>query len=166
VNGELILRDARPADAPALADIYNHYVETTVATFEVDAVSPATMAERIAAVQAQELPWLVLASAEGTAGYAYASAWKPRAAYARTVESTVYVAPGMSRRGFGRRLGAALLERLRAAGVHAVLAGVALPNAASVAMHEALGYRHVATLREVGFKHGRWVDVGYWQHLL
>ncbi len=103
MNGELILRDARPADAPALANIYNHYVETTVATFEIDAVSPATMAERIAAVQAQELPWLVLASAEGTVGYAYASAWKPRAAYARTVESTVYVAPGMSRRGFGRR---------------------------------------------------------------
>jgi phosphinothricin acetyltransferase len=162
----LDIRSATAADAAAIASIYNHYVAETVVTFVEAAVSAQAMAARIADVQAQDLPWLVADAAGEVAGYCYANRWKARSAYRHSVETTIYLKRGLEGRGIGRRLYSALLGLLRARGVHAVIGGAALPNAASVALHEKLGFAPVGTFRQVGFKHGRWVDVGYWQLLL
>lgn len=160
------LRPATTGDAAAIAAIYAPYVRDSVATFELEAPEPSTIATRIGQVQAHGLPWLVAECDGQLHGYAYATTWKPRAAYDRTVETTIYLGPLATGQGLGRRLYAMLLDELQRAGLHALLGGIALPNAASVGLHEALGFTHVGTLRQVGFKCGRWVDVGYWQKLL
>lgn len=160
------VRDAEARDANAIAAIYNAYVRDSVATFELDAVAVAEMQSRIDAVQSRGLPWLVIEEDGTPLGYAYATPWKARAAYARTVETSIYLATDATGRGLGRALYAQLIERLRGVGMHALIGGVSLPNAASVALHEALGFSCIGRFREVGFKHGRWVDVAYWQCLL
>jgi len=156
------LRPCTPADAAALARIYNHYIASTVVTFEEVALTADEMARRVTEVTAR-YPWLVWEEAGEVVGYAYASPWKSRAAYRHAVESAIYLDPGWTGRGIGTRLYAALLEELRARGVHCVVGGVSLPNPASVALHERLGFAPVGEFREIGFKLGRWVHVGYWQ---
>jgi len=164
---ELCIRSARATDGEALARIYNPYILETVVTFEEEPVSAAVMAERVTEVTGQSLPWLVAELRGQVLGYAYATRWKARASYRFSTETTVYLGPGQSGHGYGTRLYAALLEALRAGGIiHAAIGGIALPNAASVALHEKLGFRKVAQFPEVGFKLGQWVDVGYWQKLL
>jgi phosphinothricin acetyltransferase len=163
---DITIRSASAADADSIARIYNHYVENTVITFEEEPVSGPTMAARVAEVQGLSLPWLVAEVAGDVVGYAYASKWKARSAYRYAVESTVYLERGYEGRGIGKTLYAALLPILRARGIHTVIGGAALPNEASVALHEKLGFEHVATFREVGFKHARWIDVAYWQLVL
>jgi L-amino acid N-acyltransferase YncA len=158
------VRACTTADAKAIAEIYNHYVRETVVTFEETPVSAAEMAQRIAEVGAR-FPWLVWDD-EGVVGYAYASAWKARSAYRFAVETTIYLAAGRDGRGIGSKLYAALLAELKTRGFHSVIGGVALPNPASVALHEKLGYRKIAHFAEVGWKLGRWVDVAYWQLIL
>lgn len=157
------VREARDADATRIAAIYNHYVVDDIATFETEPVAAADMAARMAAVVEAGLPWLVAARDGAIAGYAYAARWRPRAAYRRSVEVSVYLAQDATGRGLGRALYERLLDALRERGVHAAIGGVALPNAASVALHERLGFVQVAHFREVGHKFGRWIDVGYWQ---
>lgn len=162
----LRIRDAVAGDAAWIAALYNAYVRDSVATFELETVSAATMQDRVDEVRARGLPWLVLEHAARVQGYACATPWKPRAAYARSVETSIYLAHGATGRGLGRTLYTRLLQRLDEAGLHALIGGIALPNPASVALHEGLGFVHAGTLREVGFKLGRWVDVGYWQRVL
>ena len=156
------LREASAADAAAIAAIYNHYVGTTTISMENDPVSADEMAERIAGVQADGLPWLLLVEGERVCAYSYASKWRARPGYRHAVESTVYVDPALRGRGHGLALYRALLERLEGR-FHTVIGGIALPNAASIALHERLGFRQVACFHEVGHKFGAWVDVGYWQ---
>jgi len=160
------VRSAAAGDAEQIARIYNYYVRNSVITFEEEAVAAETMAVRIAEVQGASLPWLVAEVEQGVVGYAYASKWKVRSAYRHSVETTIYVENGCEGRGIGSRLYSELLSILRAAGKHVAIGGAALPNDASVALHEKLGFEHVATFRQVGFKHGRWVDVAYWQIVL
>lgn len=157
------LRPASPADAAAICAIYNPYVETTAISFEEEAVSAQDMAQRIADVHATSLPWLVLEIDGRIAGYAYATKWRVRPAYRHSVESTIYLDPACAGRGFGRVLYDALLEELRQRELHLVIGGIAQPNASSVGLHEALGFRKAAHFSEVGMKFGRWVDVGYWE---
>lgn len=157
------IRSATPDDAGAIAGIYNHYVTNAVATFEEEPVPATDMARRIEDIAAFSLPWLVAESAGGIAGYAYASKWKGRCAYRFSVESTVYVDAATIGRGIGLLLYTALMERLREGNLHSIIGGIALPNEASVRLHEKLGFRQVAHFHDVGFKFGRWVDVGYWQ---
>lgn len=157
------VRAARPADADALAQIYNHYIRETVVTFEEAPLDAPTMAARLQETTAVSLPWLVAEAGGAVIGYAYASRWKGRCAYRYSVESTVYLDPARTGGGVGTRLYAALLDELRARSLHAVIGGIALPNPASVALHEKLGFCKVAHFEEVGFKFGRWIDVGYWQ---
>jgi phosphinothricin acetyltransferase len=164
-QGNVSIRDARAEDAGSIARIYNRYVLGTTITFEEDAVSDADMAARIAEVQGASLPWLV-AVADEVLGFAHASKWKGRCAYRFSAEVTVYLDPPATGRGLGSQLYAELFERLRAAGMHSLLAGIALPNDGSVALHEKMGMSKVAHFREVGFKLGRWVDVGYWERTL
>lgn len=160
------VRDARPEDADALARIYNPFVRDTIVTFEETPVNGAEMARRLAEITTHGLPWLVAESSGEVIGYAYAARWRTRHAYRFSVESTVYLAPGGSGRGIGTRLYEALFAELSRRGVHAVIGGIALPNPASVALHEKLGMTKVAHFPEVGFKLGRWIDVGYWQRNL
>lgn len=163
---KLAIRQAAAADAASVALIYNHYVTKTTATFETEPVHPAVMADRIKQCRGLGLPWL-LAEQEGSVlGYAYAVPWKPRQAYRHSCETTIYMRDEQIGRGIGTRLYAALLERLEALGCHTAIGGIALPNPASVALHETLGFEKMAHFREVGFKLNRWVDVGYWQKML
>ena len=163
---EALIRRATPADADACAQIYDHYVLHTVVTFEEAAVSGAEMAGRMAEIEAAGLPWLVAEQGGEVVGFAYASKWKGRCAYRFSAETTVYLAQSQVRRGLGTLLYEELLAILRDTGVHAAMGGIALPNDGSVALHERLGFVKVAHFREVGFKFGRWIDVGYWQRLL
>jgi L-amino acid N-acyltransferase YncA len=161
-----MIRPATASDAESVVRIYNHYVATTTITFEEQPVSSAHMAERMDEVMSAKLPWLVAEESGEVVGYAYASKWKTRVAYRFSVESSVYLSTSAAGRGWGTRLYAALFDELKERGVHAVIGGVALPNPASVALHEKLGMHKVAHFEEVGFKFGKWIDVGYWQKVL
>jgi L-amino acid N-acyltransferase YncA len=160
-----MIRSATAADAQAICSIYNHFILQSTVTFEETAVTPDDMAARIAAGSGR-LPFLLAELDGAVAGYAYAAPWKTRSAYRHTVESSVYIAPGFAGMGLGSRLYQALLQDLRERDVHAVLAGIALPNSASVGLHEAFGFAKVGQMREVGRKFGQWLDVGYWQLVL
>ena len=158
-----MVRPAQATDAAAIAAIYNFYVASTVVTFEEDPVPADEMRRRMEAVFASSLPWLVAEWDGRVAGYAYATGWKARSAYRYSVETTVYLEDGLAKRGVGTALYAELFRLLKERGVHAVIGGIALPNDASVALHEKFGMRKVAHFQQVGFKFGQWVDVGYWQ---
>ena len=160
------VRDAVAEDAGRLAEIYNHYVVHTIVTFGSEPVTAAAMAADIEAADDRR-PLLVWEDPGGAvAGFAMAGSWQARCAFANTVETTVYLDPERVGGGRGTRLYAALLDRLRAAGLRTALGGIALPNPASVALHEKLGFRKVAHLERVGDKLGREIDVGYWQLIL
>ncbi|MBV8731332.1 MAG: N-acetyltransferase [Acidobacteriia bacterium] len=159
----MTIRPARPRDAACIAAIYNHYVTTSVITFEEEPVTDAEIGRRIASVESALLPWLVAEEGGRVTGYAYATPWRTRSAYRFSVEITAYVGQGWERRGIGSLLYDQILPLLKARGIHAVLGGIALPNAASVALHEKFGFRKAAEFHEVGFKANRWIDVGYWQ---
>jgi L-amino acid N-acyltransferase YncA len=160
-----MLRQCTPKDAAQICDIYNYYVRETVVTFEESPVLEADMARRIADVTSH-LPWLAWKSDGVITGYAYATPWKVRAAYRYSVESSIYLAPNATGRGLGSRLYTGLIAELRQRGLHCVIGGAALPNPASVALHEKFGFSKVAEFREVGFKFGRWIDVAYWALIL
>ena len=160
-----MIRSATPADADAICAIYNHYIQHTTATFEEVAVQPEEMRQRIAEVQAL-FPWLVAEDEGRLVGYAYASRWRARSAYRYSVEATVYLDHELVGRGWGSRLYQELFAQLEAAGIHAVMGGITLPNPASVALHEKQGFRKVAHFEAVGWKQDHWLDVGYWQLLL
>ena len=160
-----MIRPVVPADAAQIGEIYNYHVRETVVTFEEQPVNIDEMARRIAEATAA-YPWLVSEQDGVIEGYACASAWKRRSAYRFAVESTVYVAPGCTGRGLGTRLYQALITELRGRGMHCAIGGIALPNPASIALHEKLGFVPIGQFRQVGWKLERWVDVGYWELLL
>lgn len=162
----LLVRPATSADAPAVAAIYNHYVAETVVTFEEEPVAGEEMARRMGEVFNADLPWLVAERAGAVVGYAYATRWRTRSGYRYSVEITVYLEPSCVGQGIGTLLYAGLFARLESLGLHAVIGGIALPNAGSVALHEKFGLAQVAHFRETGFKFGRWIDVGYWERIL
>lgn len=155
-----MIRAVTPADAAAISTIYSHYVLHTTISFEEEPVDANAMAQRIGA---SKLPWLVYEEHGEVLGYAYASPWRVRPAYRYAVESSVYLAPGATGRRLGQQLYRRLFEALRQLGLHTVIGGIALPNPASVALHESMGFHPVAHFEEVGWKQQRWVDVGYWQ---
>ena len=158
----LAIRDVALEDAEAICRIYNPHVRGTIVTFEETDVGAEEMKTRIRAVTTS-LPWLV-AERDGTfIAYAYAAKFHERIGYRFAVISTIYVDDAAARQGVGTVLYNALLERLRASPVRTVLAVIALPNPASVALHEKCGFMKVGQFDRVGFKFGRWIDVGYWQ---
>jgi L-amino acid N-acyltransferase YncA len=159
-----LIRAAKQADADACAAIYAPFVSETWVSFELKPPTADDMAGRIAEYGASH-GWLVAEIGGQVAGYAYGSAHRARAAYASSCDVAVYVDPAHSRQGIGRALYSELLPLL-AAKYHAAFAGIALPNDASVGLHEALGFMPVGIYREVGWKLGGWRDVGWWQRLL
>ena len=160
-----MLRTGTSFDAAQICAIYNLYVRDTVITFEETPVAVDDMARRIADVT-ERWPWLVWEEDGAVVGYAYAAAWKARSAYRQSVETTIYLAPQSAGRGIGSRLYGALIDELRVRGAHCIIGGIALPNPASIALHEKLGFVKIGQFHEVGLKFGRWVDVGYWELLL
>jgi L-amino acid N-acyltransferase YncA len=163
---EIRIRPVTLGDAASVARIYNHYVADTIVTFEEEAVSAEEIVNRIFEVQSASLPWLVAERGQDILGYAYASMWKGRIGYRFAVEVTVYLDPASVHQGIGSKLYARLLPELKELGVHTAIGGIALPNDASVRVHEKFGFEKVAHFRENGLKFDRWIDVGYWQLML
>ena len=158
-----MIRDAAAGDAAAIARIYNHYVLTAIATFEEEPVCAEEMEGRLREVAESRLPWLVAEREGSIVGYAYASKWKGRCGYRFSAETSVYLDPQAGGKGIGTELYERLFAILEGMGLHAAIGGIALPNPGSVTLHEKLGMEKVAHFKEVGFKFGRWIDVGYWQ---
>ncbi|TMQ03064.1 MAG: N-acetyltransferase family protein [Deltaproteobacteria bacterium] len=156
------LRLATVADAAAIAEIFAPSVTASVTSFEVIAPGPEDMAARIARAL-PHTPWLVLVGGGEVAGYAYASRHRDPAAYQWSVNTSVYVRAGRTRTGIGRALYGCLFDLLRIQGFYAAHAGIALPNDASVGLHEAMGFRPIGVYPAVGYKAGAWRDVGWWQ---
>lgn len=158
------IRSARTGDLPGVKAIYDHQVLHATSTFELEPPPLDYWAGRLESVEPGD--HLLVAIDDGqddlVLGYAYSSSYRPRPAYARTRETSVYLAPEATGRGVGRALYDELIARLRADGVHTVLAVVARPNPASEALHTACGFERVGVLPEVGFKLGRWIDTGLW----
>ncbi len=154
-----MIRTVRFDDVQAICDIYNEYVAHTSITFEELPVSTVEMQRRIEKVR---LPWLVYEEGGTAVGYAYAAQWKERSAYRHTVECTIYLSPEAAGRQIGTQLYDALFTALREFPIHALIGVIALPNAASIALHEKFGFEKAAYFREVGRKFDKWVDVGYW----
>jgi phosphinothricin acetyltransferase len=157
------LRHADPGrDAASCAAIYAPYVANSPASFEEVPPSPAEFSARIETTTRSH-PWLVLQNDGVVVGFAFASPHHPRAAYRWAATVGVYVAAADHRRGAGRQLYDALLELLRRQGLYAAVAGITLPNDASVGLHRAVGFAHVGTYRDIGWKAGAWRDVSWWQ---
>jgi phosphinothricin acetyltransferase len=157
-----ITRRATARDAPAIAAIYNYYIDHTIITFEEARVGDDEMAGRIeAALRAHE--WLVLTRDDVVLGYAYASRFRERRSYRYTAESTVYLAHEHCGKGLGAPLYRALLSRIFELGYRHAIGGISLPNDASVGLHERLGFVRVAHYPRIGKKFGQWIDVGFWQ---
>lgn len=158
----MLIRAARESDFDAIAFLLNHYIRATAIHFGVDPVTSAALCEDWSSHR-DRYPFLV-AEIEGRfAGFSKASAFRERAAYAWTTESTVYVARGMERRGVGKALYQRLFTFLRAQGFQTVLAGITLPNEASVLLHESIGFAKVGHVARAGWKFDRFHDVGFWQ---
>jgi L-amino acid N-acyltransferase YncA len=163
----LIVRPATVEDAAAVAAIYAHHVLTGTGTFEIAPPAAAEMEARMARVLGRGWPWLVAGRGDAVAGYAYAAQFRDREAYARTCESSVYVAAGAEGQGIGRVLMKALLLAARAAGFRQMLAVVGdSRNNASLSLHRALGFREAGRLLDVGEKFGRDLDVVFLQRSL
>jgi phosphinothricin acetyltransferase len=162
----MTIRPADPErDAAACAAIYAPSVESTPISFELAPPDAAEFARRIERYSATHR-FLVAELDGAVAGYAYGCRWAERPAYDWAVEVSVYVAAGRQGRGVGRALYAELLGSLRAQGFRVAVAGITLPNPASIALHESMGFEPIGTLRDIGWKRGAWHDVGYWQLLL
>lgn len=155
-------------DLAAIVRIYNHYVARTHVTFDLEPVTVASRRKWFACFgPAGPYRLLVAQSAGRIAGYAFSSRLRPKAAYATSVECSIYLDPAQTGRGIGRLLYGTLLETLeREDGLHRAFAGIALPNDASIALHRWLGFTHLGTFREVGRKFGRFHDVAWYERPL
>lgn len=160
-----MIRNATIKDAHQIAEIYNHYVESSIITFEETPLKIHEVEKWIKEI-IQKLPWFVFEKDGKLLGYAHASSWKSRCAYRNSVESTVYLRPNAFGNGIGTQLYSKLLNALKQLGYHAVIGGISLPNDASIALHEKLGFEKIGQFKEVGYKFNRWIDVGYWQLLI
>jgi L-amino acid N-acyltransferase YncA len=153
---------ATEADADGILDIYGPLIDATTITFETERPTREQMAARIREIGGA-FPWLVWREKGKVAGYAYASSHRARAAYRWAVEVSVYVDAKRHRKGIARSLYLKLFEILRAQRLELALAGITLPNDASVRFHESMGFEPIGVYREIGFKHGAWRDVGWWR---
>jgi phosphinothricin acetyltransferase len=161
------LRAASPSDAASILAIYVPYVVASAVSFELEPPSLKDMKARIVGAE-DKYPWIVAVDEESDVilGYAYAAPFRARLAYRYAVEASIYIAGDFQGRGVGRQLYAALLHTLEAQGYTQAIAAITLPNDHSIKLHEAVGFRRAGVYREVGYKNGRWLDVGLWQREL
>ncbi len=160
------IRPLTVGDAEAVADIYAHYVKQTVVTFDTEAPTPQAMRQTLASLIDGGFPAYACLSDGVLTGYCYAHPWKARAAYGRTLETTIYLHPSHTGQGLGRKLMCRLIDECRRRGYHALVACITVPNEASTHLHESLGFSRVSRFREVGCKFGRWLDVADYELLL
>ena len=153
-----MLRKVKFTDASYITAIYNRYIAETTISFETECLTEEKMLERIRDISGK-YPYFVWEENGKPAGYCYAHQWKERAAYSRTLETTIYIDAQWQRRGIGRRLMEALIEECRAQGYHALIACITGDNDTSIKMHERLGFTKVSCFKEVGHKLGRVLDV-------
>ncbi len=162
----IAIRAATPDDAAAIAAIYAPFVLSGTVSFETDAPDTRQMRTRMAA-SGGLYPWLVATNGDpeggGVLAYAYASQFRDRPAYRYVVETSIYVAGAVQGQGAGRLLYEALIDTLRVQGFTQAIGAIALPNDGSIRLHEAVGFRRAGVYREVGYKQGQWIDVGFWQ---
>lgn len=157
-----VLRIATPDDAPAILDIYGPLVRDSVVSFELKPPSVEQFRRRVVNVL-EDKPWIVCEVDGVVAGYAYGATFRSRPAYRWSVEVSAYVSDTHRGRGLGTDLYRSLLEILRLQGYVSAYAGITLPNAASVALHERVGFHEIGVFRAAGYKFGQWHDVGWWQ---
>ena len=160
----MTIRAARDDDFEAIARITNHYIATSAIHFGYDPVTGEELADKWRSDPRHA--WLVADEAGEVLGYAKSGTWRERAAYRWTCELGLYVAAHAHRRGLGSALYTALIAEVSRRGFRSAVAGISLPNAASVALHEKLGFVSIGVVRDAGFKHGAWHDVGFYQKLL
>lgn len=160
-----MIRPFKTEDIPQLLDIYNYYVLNSTATFDLEALTFDVFKEKTIRIN-NEYPFIVYEEDHVILGYAYGSKFRPKPAYHSTVESTVYVKHDTFKKQIGTKLYADLLVLLKQAGFRMVMGVLNLPNPASVRLHEKFGFIQVADLKQVGFKFGKWQDVGFWQRQL
>jgi L-amino acid N-acyltransferase YncA len=165
MNTQPQIRQASENDSEAIVDIYNWYIENTYYTFEEESLTAEYMREQMAGADALA-PWFVLEEDGEISGFCYAGIWKSRAAYKYSRETTVYLRHDRIGGGRGYRLMEHLVNELRATPIHLLIAGIALPNDASIAVHEKLGFSNLGTFNEVGSKFGKFIDVAYLQLVL
>ena len=154
------IREVTPEDVLSITDIYNYYIENTVITFETDLISCDEMRSRILALTNEGFPYLVAEDEDGRIiGYCYAHGWKTKAAYSRSWENTIYLRPDSCHRGTGNLLMETLIQCCRERGVHVLIACITGGNTSSIRFHSSLGFKEASHFHEVGYKHGRWLDV-------
>lgn len=163
--GALNIRQATPADAGRIAEIYNHYVLNTTVSFETEAVSAREMGQRIRE-RLEHYDWLVGEASGQIIGYAYYGSFRPRAAYNHTTEVTVYLEPHSIGKGFGRALYSQLIESAKNHGFRELIGVIALPDQGSIALHRRMGFEEIGILKKVGHKFGRYMDIALWQKSL
>lgn len=160
-----MIRLINESDIPSIKAIYNHYIKNTHVTFEENEIDDHELGKRIKEIT-EDYPWIVFEEENKILGYAYASRWKKRSAYKHSAEFTVYVDKNNFRRGIGSQLLNELIKQAKEKNIHCLIGGVAMPNEMSIALHEKFGFIKCAEFKEVGFKFGKWIDVGYWQKLI
>ena len=159
------VRPATAADLDGAAAIYDEQVRVGISTFDLEPPPVSYWAHHLESTEPGD-HFLVADDGGAIVGFAYSSAYRPRPGYRLTRETSVYLSENARGQGLGRRMYDELLARVRADGVHVVLALVALPNPPSIALHEACGFEHLGTMREVGWEFDRWLDTAWYQKLL
>ena len=166
MGADVTIRPAAEDDLGDIAAIYNHEIANSVATFDLEPPSFDYWRQRLVGQHPGDHLLVAVDAGGDVVGYAYSWSYRPRPAYRLTRETSIYLDPSVRGRGIGRRLYPALLDTMAASGVHTAVALVALPNPSSAALHRACGFQHVGTMREVGFKFEKWVDVEWYQKML
>ncbi len=166
VNGAVLVRAAREGDLAAINAIYNFYVETSPATFDLEPMTEQWRWEWFAARRSAGLPVLVAEASGEIAGWCCLSPWSPKGAYRTTVDESIYIADGFRGRGAGKALLRAILDEARDLGVHVVMAGIVGCQEASLALHRSLGFVEAGRYRHMGYKLGGWHDVHWYQRHL
>lgn len=160
-----MIRLVTPKDVKQICTLYNYYITQTTITFEEEMVTENEIENRIQQVTSK-FPWLVYEENNELKGYAYINEWRGRIAYRYTAESTVYLTPESTGQGIGYALYNTLIGECKKLSLHCLIGGIALPNNASISLHEKLNFKKVAHFQQVGFKFNQWIDVGYWQLIL
>ncbi len=156
------IRPVNLDDAAKVAEIYNYYILNSPQTFETEALTEEEMQQRIVEIT-EKYPYLVAEDNGEIYGYAHATHFKFREAYEYSAEVLIYVKNEAKQRGIGTELYLKLFKELAETNIHTLIAGISLPNEASIRFHERLGFSKVAHFKEIGYKLGRWIDVGYWE---
>ena len=156
------IRNVSNTDISDIIAIYNYYIENTCITFEEEPVTSNEMLKRIETISKVH-PFIVAELDNKVIGYAYATSWRVRSAYRFSSEITIYLDHKMKGKGVGSQLFSALIEKLKETDLHVLVGGIALPNEASIALHEKYGFEKVAQFSEIGYKFNQWIDVGYWE---